>query len=70
MPQIFSMKWIRFILSKIHEGKLWLDQPILITKKMIHQIIGLPMLAKEKSTKTLGWVELEKEPFPSGMEGE
>ena len=39
---------------------MWLEQPILITKKMIHQIIGLPMLAKEKSTKTLGWVELEK----------
>ena len=27
---------------------------------MIHQVIGLPMLAKEKSTKTLGWAELEK----------
>ena len=28
MPQRFSMKWIRFILSRVHEGKLWLDQPI------------------------------------------
>ena len=60
MPQRFSMKWIRFILSRVHEGKLWLDQPIQITKKMIHQIIGLPMFAKAKSTKILGWVELEK----------
>ena len=54
MPRRFSVKWIRFIISRVHERKLWLDQPILITKKMIHQIIGLPMLAKEKSMKTLG----------------
>ena len=27
---------------------------------MIRQVTGLPMLAKEKSTKILGWVELEK----------
>ena len=60
MPQIFSMKWIKFILNFFHEGKIWLDQPIQITKKMINQIIGLPMLAKVKSTKTLGWVELKK----------
>ena len=38
MPLSFSMKWIRFILSKIHKGKLWLYQPIIITKKMIHRI--------------------------------
>ena len=44
----------------MHDGQLWLDQSILITKKMIHRIIGLPMLAKVISTKTLSWVELEK----------
>ena len=60
MPRRFSMKWIRFILSRIHEGKIWLDQPIQITKKMIHQITRLPMLAKVKAIKTLGQVELEQ----------
>ena len=44
----------------MHDGKLWLDQPILINKKMIHRITGLPMLAKAKSTKILSWVKLEK----------
>ena len=27
---------------------------------MIHRFIGLPMLTKAKSIKTLGWAELEK----------
>ena len=31
----------------------------LIMKKMIHNITSLPMLAKAKMTKILGWVELE-----------
>ena len=29
-------------------------------KKMIHRIIGLPMLNKVRATKTLGWDELQK----------
>ena len=37
----------------MHKGQLWLEQPILITKKMIHKITGLPMLSKAKTTKTL-----------------
>lgn len=32
---------------------------MLITKKMIHQITSLPMLAKVKMAKTLGRAELE-----------
>ena len=53
MPWNFQVKWIRFILSHVHDGQMWLDQPILITKKMINKITSLPMLAKDKSTKTL-----------------
>ena len=60
MPKIFLVKWIRFILSHVCDGQLWLDQPILITKKMIDRITGLPLMEKAKSTKTLSWVELEK----------
>lgn len=60
MPLDFQIKWIRFILSHVQNGQLWLEQPILITKKMIYKITGLPMLVKEKMTKTIGQVELEK----------
>ena len=47
-------------MSRVHNGQLWLEQPILITKKMIHRIIGVPMLNKVKTTKTLGREELQK----------
>lgn len=56
----FQVKWIRPILSCVHNGKLWLDKPIYIIKKMIHRITRLPLLNKEKMTKTLGQVELTK----------
>ena len=60
LPRNFQTKWIRYILSRVHNGKLWLEQLVLITKKMINKITGLPMLNKAKSTKTLGWEELQK----------
>ena len=60
MPRDFQIKWIRFILSHVQNDQFWLEQPILITKKMIHSITSLPMLAKAKMTKTLSWVKLEK----------
>ena len=60
MPHEFQVKWISFILSQVHNGQLWLEQLVLITKKMIHQITSLLMLAKAKMTKTLGQDELEK----------
>ena len=56
----FQIKWIRYILSRVHIGQLWLEQPILITKNMIHKITFLPMLNKVKTTKTLGQEELQK----------
>ena len=60
LPQIFQIKWIRYILIRVHDGKIWLEKPIEIMKKMIHCITGLPMLTKAKTTKILGQVELEK----------
>ena len=52
---------MRYVLSRIHNGQLWLEQPILLTKKMIHRITGLPMLSKAKATKTLGRDELQRQ---------
>ena len=60
LPRKFQTKWVRYVLSRVHNGQLWLEQPVLITKKMINKINGLPMLNKEKSTKTLGREELQK----------
>ena len=60
IPQGFQIKWIRFILSCVHNGQLLLKKPILITKKMIHRITSLPMLEKEKIMKTLSRVKLER----------
>ena len=60
MLRDFQVKWIRFILSHVHKMQVWLDHPILITKKMIHKITRLPMLNKAKTTKTLGQVKLTK----------
>ena len=51
--QNFQVKWIRYILSQFHNGQLWLEKPILITKKMIHKVTSLPILSKAKTTKTL-----------------
>lgn len=60
LPWNFQIKWIKYILSRVHSGYLWLEQPFLITKKMIHRITNLPMLSKSKATKTLGWDVLKK----------
>ena len=60
LPRNFQVKWVRYILSWFHDNQLWLEQPFLITKKMIHKIMGLPMLNKAKTTKTLGREELQK----------
>lgn len=60
MPKDFQVKWSIFFLSRIHNGQLWLDHPILITKNMIHGFTRLLMLNKDKTTKTIGWVELTK----------
>ena len=62
MPCEFQVKWIRFILSQVYNGKLWLEQLVLIKMNMIHQISSLPILAKAKMTKTLDRVELERKP--------
>ena len=61
LPRVFHTKWVRFILSRVHYGEMWIDQPVSITKKMIHKITGLPILSKAKTTKTLPRKDLEKE---------
>ena len=34
---------VKFLVSRYHDGKIWLDQPININNKLINFIIGLPL---------------------------
>ena len=44
-PTVFKMEWIRVVLSRIHDGCLWLeDGPIKLSKRIIHRVIGYPTL--------------------------
>lgn len=44
-PTAFKPEWIRIVLSRIHDGSLWLeDAPIKITKRILHRVIGYPTL--------------------------
>ena len=44
-PTVFKTEWIRLVLSRIHDGYLWLEGgPIKITKRIIHRVIGYPNL--------------------------
>ena len=56
----FQVKWIRFSLSHVHNGQLWLEKLVLIMRKMIHKITSLPLLNKVKATKTLSCEEFQK----------
>ena len=38
LPQSFQIKWIKYILSRVHNGQLWLEKLVLITKKMIYHM--------------------------------
>ena len=44
-PMIFKTEWIRLVLSRIHDGWLWLEGGLVkITKRIIHRVIGYPTL--------------------------
>jgi len=44
-PTIFKTKWIRLVLSRIHDESLWLeDGPVKISKIIVHRVIGYPTL--------------------------
>lgn len=34
----FQIKWIRCILKQVHNSQVWLEQLVLITKKMIYHM--------------------------------
>ena len=51
-PKVFKVEWIKIVLSRIHDMKLWLEKgPIKITKSIIHQVTRYPTIDKVKSVQ-------------------
>ena len=48
-PMTFKTEWIKIVLSRIHDGCIWLEGgPIKITKRIIHRVTGFPTLDHPK----------------------
>lgn len=58
MLKNFEVKWIQFFLSWVHDMQIWLEKLGKITKKMVHKVIGLPMLDRPKAKKNIPRDEL------------
>lgn len=52
-PTAFKSKWVRIVMSRIHDGILWLeDAPIKISKRIIHRVTGFPTLDRHKTLRS------------------
>ena len=50
---VFRIEWIRIVLSRIHDGSLWLEiGPIKITKKKFHRVTSFPTLDWPKTLRS------------------
>lgn len=48
-PKVFKVEWMKILLRRLHDMKLWLENGLVkITKSIIHQVTGYP---------TLDWVK-------------
>ena len=60
-PTVFKIEWIRLVLSRIHDGSLWLeDGPIKISKRIVHRVIGYPTLDQPKTLRSDSREVIEK----------
>ena len=61
LPTIFKIEWIRLVLSRIHDGFLWLEGgTIKITKRTIHRVTGYPTLDWPKTLRSDSKEVIEK----------
>ena len=52
-PTIYKTEWIRIVLSRIHNGAIWLEKGLVrITKKIVHRVTGFPTLDRPKNLKS------------------
>lgn len=56
----FKTEWIRVVLNQVHKGKMWLDEPIKITKDVIQMVTDYPTNDKEKNLRHPPRTETEK----------
>lgn len=59
-PKDFKTEWIRIVLSKVHDGTMWLDELVRITKDVIHMVIGYHVCDKAKSIRHPRKSEIKK----------
>ena len=60
-PIVFKIEWIRIVLSRIHDGILWLeDGPIKISKRISHRVTGYPTLDRSKTLRSDSKEVIEK----------
>lgn len=52
---------IKIVLRKIHEDSLWLDQPFLISKEALRDVIGLCCTRKVPALKLVKNEEVNKQ---------
>ena len=44
-PIVFKTKWIKIVLSHIHDGSIWLEGgPVKLTKLIMHRVTSYPTL--------------------------
>ena len=52
-PIVFKTEWIRLVLSRIHDGSLWLEDGSMRIKKIIvHRVTGYPTLDHPKTLRS------------------
>ena len=67
-PIVFKTEWIRLVLSKIHDGSIWIEDGLVkITKKIIHRVIGYPILDQSKTLRSDSKEVIEKNIGKSGI---
>ena len=60
-PTIFKTEWIRIVLSRIHDGSLWLEDGLVkISKRIVHRVTGYPTLDWPKTLRSDSKEVIEK----------
>lgn len=58
-PRVFKPQWVKFVLSRVHDDFMWLEeQPFKITKEIIHLITGYPIYDHARAQKMISQKEL------------
>ena len=60
-PIVFKTKWIKIVLSRTHDGCLWLEGgPIKIKNKIVHMVIGYLTLDCPKTLRSYSKEAIDK----------